>query len=64
MAAAFPKPANTWDGLAEAYIIGGKELAIAYYRRSIELYPDNANAIEMLKKLEAKRFEVAHRHRA
>jgi hypothetical protein len=30
--AAFPKSANAWDSLAEAYMIGGKELAIAYYR--------------------------------
>jgi len=53
-AAAFPKSANTWDSLAEAYATGGKGLAIAYYRKSLELDPDNSNATEMLKKLEAK----------
>jgi CubicO group peptidase (beta-lactamase class C family) len=53
-AAAFPNSGNTWDSLAEAYTIGGKELAIAYYRKSLVLNPDNANAVEMLKKLEAK----------
>ncbi|SPE36562.1 conserved exported hypothetical protein [Candidatus Sulfopaludibacter sp. SbA6] len=53
-AAAYPKSANAWDSLAEAYMTGGKELAIAYYRKSLELNPDNSNAVEMLKKLEAK----------
>jgi CubicO group peptidase (beta-lactamase class C family) len=53
-AAAYPKSSNTWDSLAEAYMIGGKELAIEYYRKSLELNPDNSNAAEMLKKLEAK----------
>jgi len=52
--AAFPKSANTWDSLAEAYMIGGKELAIAYYRKSLELNPNNPSAIENLKNLEAK----------
>lgn len=51
---AFPKSANAWDSLAEAYMIGGKELAIEYYRKSLELNPENSNAVEMLKKLEAK----------
>jgi CubicO group peptidase (beta-lactamase class C family) len=52
--AAFPKSANAWDSLAEAYMIGGKELAIAYYRKSLELNPANPGAVENLKKLEAK----------
>jgi tetratricopeptide (TPR) repeat protein len=51
--AAFPKSANAWDSLAEGFMIGGKELAIAYYRKSLELNPQNSNASEMLKKLEA-----------
>jgi len=51
---AFPKSANAWDSLAEAYMIGGKELAISYYRRSLELDPNNRGALENLKKLEAK----------
>jgi Tfp pilus assembly protein PilF len=49
--AEFPKSANAWDSLAEAYMIGGKELAIEYYRKSLELNP---SAVENLKKLEAK----------
>jgi tetratricopeptide (TPR) repeat protein len=53
-AAAYPKSANTWDSLAEAYMIAGKELAIQYYRKSLELDPGNSNASDMLKKLDAK----------
>jgi hypothetical protein len=53
-ATTFPKSANAWDSLAEAYMIGGKELAISYYRKSLELNPNNPDAIEHLKKLEAK----------
>jgi CubicO group peptidase (beta-lactamase class C family) len=53
-AAAYPKSANAWDSLAEAYMIAGKELAIQYYRKSLELDPENSNASEMLKKLDAK----------
>jgi CubicO group peptidase (beta-lactamase class C family) len=53
-ATAYPKSANTWDSLAEAYMIGGKELAIAYYQKSLDLNPDNSNAVEVLKRLQAK----------
>jgi hypothetical protein len=52
--AAFPKSANAWDSLAGACMIGGRELAIAYYRTSPELNPQNSDAVEALKKLEAK----------
>ena len=52
--AAYPKSANAWDSLAGAYMIGGKELAIAYYKKSLELNPNNPSALETLKKLEAK----------
>jgi CubicO group peptidase (beta-lactamase class C family) len=48
----FPKSANAYDSLAEAYMAkGDKELAITNYRRSLELNPRNTNAVEMLKKL-------------
>jgi len=53
-AAAYPKSANAWDSLAEAYMIAGKELAIEYYRKSLELDSGNSNASDMLKKLDAK----------
>jgi hypothetical protein len=32
-------------------MIAGHELAIAYYKKSLDLNPDNANAAAMLKKL-------------
>ena len=51
---AYPKSANTWDSLAWAWMSGGKELAIEYYKKSLELNPDNRNAVEALKKLEGK----------
>lgn len=48
----FPKSANAFDSLGEAYLeAGNKELAIKNYTRSLELDPDNQNAVEMLKKL-------------
>ena len=53
-AAAYPKSSNVWDSLAEAYMIAGKELATQYYRKSLELDPENSNASDMLKKLDAK----------
>jgi tetratricopeptide (TPR) repeat protein len=51
--ALYPQSANTYDSLAEAYMVNGnKELAIANYRKSLELNPQNSNAVAMLKKLE------------
>ena len=49
---AFPNSANVYDSLGEAYMAKGeKELAIRNYQRSLELNPQNTNAVEMLKKL-------------
>ena len=49
----YPKSWNTYDSLAEAYMNAGeKELAIANYKKSLELNPQNTNGREMLKKLE------------
>lgn len=51
----FPESANVWDSLAEAYMKGGEtQQAIANYRKSLELDPNNSNAVNMLKKLEEK----------
>lgn len=48
----FPKDSNAYDSLGEAYMEAGeKNLAVANYRRSLELDPKNDNAIAMLKKL-------------
>jgi tetratricopeptide (TPR) repeat protein len=48
----YPQSFNVYDSLAEAYMANGdKELAIANYRKSLELNPGNKNAIAMLAKL-------------
>jgi predicted Zn-dependent protease len=50
----FPQASNTWDSLAEAYMTDGdKESAIKYYKKSLELNPENSNAVEKLKELES-----------
>lgn len=51
---AFPKSSNVYDSYAEALMEQGKnELAIANYKKSIELNPANQHGIDMLKKLGA-----------
>lgn len=48
----YPRSFNTWDSLAEAYMDhGDKDLAIKDYKKSLELNPQNSNAVDMLKKL-------------
>jgi CubicO group peptidase (beta-lactamase class C family) len=48
----YPNSANTYDSLAEAYMEAGrKEEAIRNYQRSLELDPNNPNAVAMLKRL-------------
>ncbi len=48
----FPKTADPYDSLAEAYMKNGdKELAILNYKKSLELDPNNSNAKVMLKRL-------------
>jgi len=49
----YPESFNVYDSLGEAYMIAGeKELAIENYKKSLELNPDNSNAVEMLNELE------------
>jgi tetratricopeptide (TPR) repeat protein len=49
---AYPSSANVYDSLAEAYTrSGNREMAIKFYEKSIELNPNNRDAIEALKKL-------------
>ena len=44
--------ANTWDSLGEAIMTkGDHETAIRYYRRSLELDPDNSNAAQMIERM-------------
>lgn len=48
----YPNSSNVYDSLAEAYRANGdKDLAIANYKKSLELDPKNTNAAEALKKL-------------
>jgi 3-oxoadipate enol-lactonase len=54
---AYPDSWNTYDSLAEAYLAdGNKELAILYYEKSLELNPENSNAVDQLKNLKKKPF--------
>ena len=49
---AYPKYANGYDSLAEAYMISGnKTLAIKNFAKSLELNPNNTNAVEKLNEL-------------
>ncbi|UCC38598.1 MAG: serine hydrolase [Candidatus Aminicenantes bacterium] len=48
----YPKYANGYDSLAEAYMINGDEsLAITNYAKSLQLNPRNTNAIKKLSEL-------------
>lgn len=48
----YPKSWNVYDSLGEAYMIKGeKELAVKYYKKSIELNPKNENGLKMIQKL-------------
>jgi len=48
----YPKSANVYDSLGEAYMKAGKkDLAIQNYETSLQLNPKNQNAMDMLKKL-------------
>jgi len=49
----FPDSWDIYNSLADACMKkGNKEQAIKYYKKSLELNPDNSNAKEMLKKME------------
>lgn len=48
----YPEASNPYDSLGEAYMIDGdKELAIKNYTKSLELNPNNTNAIKMLDRI-------------
>ena len=50
---AHPQAFNTYDSLAEAYAVADeRELAIQNYKKSLELNPNNSNAVDQLKRLE------------
>ncbi|MBX3064770.1 MAG: class A beta-lactamase-related serine hydrolase [Anaerolineae bacterium] len=49
----YPESGNPYDSLAEGYeAIGEQALAIENYKRSLELNPENTNAVDRLKELE------------
>ena len=48
----FPGSGNVFDSLAEAYLASGRrELAEIYYRKALELDPENENALAKLREL-------------
>jgi Flp pilus assembly protein TadD len=50
----YPGDSNAYDSLGEAYMAGGRnELAIVSYKKSLQLDPNNENAVAMLKKMGA-----------
>jgi glyoxylase-like metal-dependent hydrolase (beta-lactamase superfamily II) len=52
----YPDSWNVYDSLGEAYLENGQtELAIKYYQKSLELNPQNANAVNVLKRIETKK---------
>lgn len=51
----FPQSPGSWDSLAEAYLIkGDKELALVYYKKALELDPENKTAVLRLEELNGK----------
>jgi tetratricopeptide (TPR) repeat protein len=52
----YPEAWNVYDSLGEGYMfLGKKELAIKYYKKSLEINPDNANGVAMLKRLKSEK---------
>lgn len=48
----YPEAWNPYDSLGEAYMVDGRlSLAIRFYRRSVDINPDNANGTRMLERL-------------
>lgn len=51
---AYPQASNPYDSLGEAYLMNGdKELALKNYKKALELNPQNANAANIVKRLES-----------
>jgi tetratricopeptide (TPR) repeat protein len=48
----YPNSWNTWDSLAEAYMQNGeKDIATGFFKKSLQLNPDNGYAKEMVEKM-------------
>ena len=55
---AYPDSWNVHDSLGEAYMAAGQTgLAIQSYEKTLEINPDNDNAISMLEKLRSEEKE-------
>jgi tetratricopeptide (TPR) repeat protein len=55
----FPKSANPYDSLGETYLADGqKDLALANYKKAVELDPANANALLIVRRLEGTETKV------
>jgi tetratricopeptide (TPR) repeat protein len=51
----YPESFNVYDSLGEAYMLKGEnDLAIEFYQKSLDVDPNNTNAVEMLKTLRKK----------
>jgi len=55
----FPNSANPYDTLGELYLADGqKDLALANYKKAVELDPKNANALLIVRRLEGKEAKI------
>mgnify|MGYP003116659142 CR=1 FL=1 len=55
LVAEFPNSPNSYDSMGEAYYLNGNnDLAIRNYKKSLQLNPNNSNAIEMIEKINKK----------
>jgi CubicO group peptidase (beta-lactamase class C family) len=55
----FPASANVYDSLGETYLADDqKDLALANYKKAVELDPKNANALQMVRRLEGKETKI------
>ncbi len=55
----FPAASNPYDSLGEAYLKDGqKELALANYKKAVEIDPNNANAVRVINQIEGKVTKV------
>ena len=55
----FPESFNTYDSLGEAYMMNDqKELALANYKKSVEINPENEGGMLAIKKIEGTEIKV------
>ena len=56
----FPNSANAYDSLGEAYLASkNNKLALANYKKAVELNPNNFNAVNVINELEGRQIKVA-----